>query len=316
MNKKCPDFVSMMICKWSKYNPKTSQRSTKWIRLEHRWHHSKTLWRLTLVEKCLWPVILCEYGTELEQSGDNFVTLDLPHIASVLRCRKSVIFKALLSYQQAGLIEISPQTGEEKVPYVTYDTERNETKRNVTQRRKATLKGLSREKKSKSEKTDEKKGKKDSGNDQDPEYIPPNISAPPKEPTLGSRIWEAYAEAYRDRYGNTPVRNAKSNSLCAQLGKRLGEEAIKVVRFYLTHDKKYYLEKIHALAPCIADAEGLHTQMVHNHRVTSASAQLQDTRQNNFQAIDRVMEEWDELRKDGCEWWNMGKGKKELTDGK
>lgn len=114
-----------------------------------------------------------------------------------------------------------------------------------------------------------------------------------ESPPPGSEVWNAYAHAYEARYRSKPKRNAKVNSLCKQLVIRLGkEDAIKVVEFYLTHNKSYYLQKVHALDPCVADCEGLHTQMVHNHRVTTGNARQEEVRQTNaqtFQAVaDRV----------------------------
>lgn len=85
---------------------------------------------------------------------------------------------------------------------------------------------------------------------------------------LNSEIWEAYREAYASRYNTEPIRNAKVNSMVSQLGRRLGGEAAAVVRFYLTHNKSFYVSKLHDFGLCLADAEALRTQWFHDKAIT------------------------------------------------
>lgn len=115
-------------------------------------------------------------------------------------------------------------------------------------------------------------------------------AAPPPEPSDGTRVWEAYSEAYTARYRHEPIRNAKVNSQCKQLAARLGvERAMAVVRFYLTHNAGLYTRTVHALGPCLQDAEGLHTQMLANHRVTGSEAIQRDQQQGTVQAAANVL---------------------------
>ncbi len=116
-----------------------------------------------------------------------------------------------------------------------------------------------------------------------------STAAPPSGLTAGTHVWLAYEEAYESAYRHKPVRNTKANSLCKQLATRLGQEsACDVVRFFLTHQKRWYVEKCHDLTCCVADAEALHTQMLADHRVTNASAQQADKSQGNMQAFQNV----------------------------
>lgn len=85
---------------------------------------------------------------------------------------------------------------------------------------------------------------------------------------LNSEIWEAYREAYASRYNTEPVRNAKVNSVVAQLGRRLGLEAPDVVRFFLTHNKSLYVSGLHDIGLCLAHAEALRTQWFHDKAIT------------------------------------------------
>lgn len=118
----------------------------------------------------------------------------------------------------------------------------------------------------------------------------PNISAIHDAPK-GGDVWTAYRAAYFARYKVEPVRNAKSNSNCVELIKRLGGDgAISVVKFFLTHNQAFYVAKAHPLGLCVADAEGLHTQMLAGHRISASEAREKDLGQGNAQAFANVYE--------------------------
>jgi hypothetical protein len=87
--------------------------------------------------------------------------------------------------------------------------------------------------------------------------------SPPSEPsTDGSRVWVAYAEAYRNFYQSAPERNSKNNKHAADIVKRVGvENALQVVKFYLTDRSPFYVAKVHGLQQCLNDCEGLLTRM-------------------------------------------------------
>lgn len=88
---------------------------------------------------------------------------------------------------------------------------------------------------------------------------------------LNSQIWGSYKQAYLLRYKVEPTRNASVNSKISQIGKRLGEDSIPVIQFYLKHNDSFYLKKIHDIGLCLKDAEALHTQWKRNQAVTSRS---------------------------------------------
>jgi hypothetical protein len=114
--------------------------------------------------------------------------------------------------------------------------------------------------------------------------------ASPPEPK-GGDVWTAYATAYFLRYSVQPVRNARTNSLCKQLIKRLGADgAISVVKFFLTHGKGFYVAKAHDLGLCVADAEALHTQWKGNHRITQTEANSTDRSAGNLAAASFVLD--------------------------
>lgn len=116
-------------------------------------------------------------------------------------------------------------------------------------------------------------------------------SDPKLEAPKAGQVWDAYKGAYFSRYGKDPVRNARSNALCSQLIKRLGGDgAVSVVKFYLTHNKRWYIDKVHDLSACVGDAEGLHTQMLADHRVSSTEAMQADKGQSQAQVFAAVTE--------------------------
>lgn len=90
---------------------------------------------------------------------------------------------------------------------------------------------------------------------------------------LNSLIWESFRSAYVLRYKAEPVRNAKINSIVANLRKRLGEDAVAVVQFYVGSNNGFYLSKTHGLEFCLKDAESLHVQWQKGRAITRADVQ-------------------------------------------
>lgn len=87
-----------------------------------------------------------------------------------------------------------------------------------------------------------------------------------------AEIWQAYKEAYLQRYKVEPIRNAAVNSKISQLAKRLGQHGPDVVKFFLTHNDQYYLKTTHAIGGCLTNAESLLTQMLRGKAVTGLDA--------------------------------------------
>lgn len=82
-----------------------------------------------------------------------------------------------------------------------------------------------------------------------------------KEPAVSSATWDAYAAAYRTRYGAEPVRNRVVNSQMKQVVERLGaSESPAVAAFFLTHTSALYLNAMHAVPLLLRDAEKLRTE--------------------------------------------------------
>lgn len=98
--------------------------------------------------------------------------------------------------------------------------------------------------------------------------VPARSRPDPKAKQLNQKIWDSYRDSYASRYKTEPVRNAAVNAKISQIGKRLGEDAVEVVKFFLTHQDSFYLKSLHAIGLCLRDAEALHTQFVRGKAIT------------------------------------------------
>lgn len=119
-----------------------------------------------------------------------------------------------------------------------------------------------------------------------------------KKPKLGlmesdqnKRIWESYYNAYRLRYGIDPIRNAAVNSQVSKLREKVGfDTAVALVKFYLTHNKSFYLQNTHTFGHCLSDAETLRTQFLRDQKITQADVK-------NFEQQDHHRAQQERLRK-------------------
>lgn len=135
----------------------------------------------------------------------------------------------------------------------------------------------------------EKKGIERKVKEENRKEIPTRSPSQTKEfQELNKKIWEAYRESYLLRYKVDPVRNASVNSQISQLGKRLGAEAVEVVKFYLTHNDSFYLKQLHPIGLCLSNAESLRTQMLRGRAITSRDVSNFE-KQTDFQSqIERI----------------------------
>lgn len=95
-------------------------------------------------------------------------------------------------------------------------------------------------------------------------------------------VWESYAEAYTARYGEPPIRNAKSNGILKTFLTRIpAAEAPMVAAFYVRHPSAFYATKMHPLNVMLDDAEKLRTEWATNRAVTSIEARNQERTASN-----------------------------------
>ena len=115
--------------------------------------------------------------------------------------------------------------------------------------------------------------------------------------SIGSRAWDAYADAYLNRYGTEPVRNAKVNAQFSQLVKRLpDDEAADVARWYVTNSRALYVNSKHCVDLLLRDCEGLRTEWATGMRMSDTEARHADEHQASQEAVRWVKEHREELR--------------------
>ncbi len=115
-------------------------------------------------------------------------------------------------------------------------------------------------------------------------------------PSKSSAIWDSYSAAYKTRYKVEPKRNATVNAQAAHLLKRLGEsDAVEVVRFYLSHNDRWYVRNGHALGLCLKDAEKLHMEWSSGKKITSATAITTENQDHNKTVIENYLRKSEQL---------------------
>lgn len=121
------------------------------------------------------------------------------------------------------------------------------------------------------------------------EHILPKTRKKSSDP-LNLEIWSAYELCYENRYGVKPTRNASVNGKISQIAKRLGAEAIEVVKFYVLHNDAFYIRKAHAIGLCLSDAESLHTQWKTGKQITGSKVRQFEKKNETQELINDIME--------------------------
>lgn len=99
-------------------------------------------------------------------------------------------------------------------------------------------------------------------------------------------VWEAYSNAYQNRYGVPPVRNASVNAHLAQVIGRLGaDEAPAVAVHFVGSQNGLYVAAMHPTNLLLRDAEKLRTEWATGRNVTRTQAMMADKTQTNFNAF-------------------------------
>ncbi len=107
-----------------------------------------------------------------------------------------------------------------------------------------------------------------------------------------AQTWQAYANAYRERYKVAPVRNATVNGQLTNFVTRLGaEEAPRVAEFYVWHNNRYYAQQMHSVGPMVKDAEKLRTEWATGNRMTATQANQADKTQSNGDVFGKLIRE-------------------------
>jgi uncharacterized protein YdaU (DUF1376 family) len=98
--------------------------------------------------------------------------------------------------------------------------------------------------------------------------------------------WKHFKDAYFNRYNIDPVRNKKVNSQIRQFVERIGfNDSPFVATFFVNHNERFYIQKLHPVDLLLKDCEGLRTQWATNRTMTSTTAIQLDKTASNFDSI-------------------------------
>jgi len=104
-----------------------------------------------------------------------------------------------------------------------------------------------------------------------------------KPETVG--LWQSYKDAYVNRYGVEPTRNARVNGILFQVYKRIPEDKHEsLAKFYLTQTDALFLRSMHDVGLFLQNCEMLLTRMQSGVVVTMSKAMDAERVGNNVQA--------------------------------
>jgi hypothetical protein len=120
-----------------------------------------------------------------------------------------------------------------------------------------------------------------------------------KGPTVAGpsvAVWEAYAEAYRARYDDWPVRNARVNSQLTQFLKLVpASEAPAIAQHYLRSENARYVASGHAIWCLLQDAEKLRTEWATGKRSTAHGARQRDKKAGRYDEYEEMFKQLRQL---------------------
>lgn len=275
--------MKITVQNWQKRNPRGDYKSMPWLRLQSDTYRSRKLHGLTPEQRWFWISLLCMVADTEEPDGT--IECDLSYLVKHSECSEAAILATLEHCEKKELIKITYARRTADVR----ETDAARTLRNGTERNETERDGTEHVAPADADAPEELVL---TGEIIEPEAkrAAKKRTKAPEDLTPGSRVWEAYLAAHKVEYPKaSPARSSKTASLCKQLVERLGEEnATAVVRFYLTHRKRYYIEQCHAIAACVQDAEALLVQMQQGQRVTAAAANAVDKDAANSDVFERA----------------------------
>ena len=117
----------------------------------------------------------------------------------------------------------------------------------------------------------------------------------PKKPDPRSnpdnvKTWEAYARAYRARYGVLPMSNAKVRGQVAQFVKTVGAELAPVLAaYYPSHNKQYFVQRRHDFGALLHDYQQVATDYQIGQQMTGVQAAQTEKTQANRSSHDEAL---------------------------
>jgi hypothetical protein len=106
---------------------------------------------------------------------------------------------------------------------------------------------------------------------------------------LTTETWQAYLEAFSERWQVEPKWNATVGGQLAHFIRRVGrEDAPHVARFYMLHDDRGYVKNMHPVGWMLKDAEKLYAEWKSGKQVTQLQAASVEKASNYVSMLKRI----------------------------
>ena len=121
---------------------------------------------------------------------------------------------------------------------------------------------------------------------------PSENPAEPEDAGAANRaVWAAYRQAYLDRYGVEPLRNAKVNGQIAQFVRTVGaQDAPKLAAFYLAHNGGFFVQRRHDFGLLLQSAQQIRTDWLRGEQMTATAARQAEKTQANLESHKGALE--------------------------
>jgi DNA-binding transcriptional ArsR family regulator len=97
--------------------------------------------------------------------------------------------------------------------------------------------------------------------------------------------WEAYAKAYRNRYGVLPAANQKTRGQVATLVRYVGKEvAPALAEYFLSHNGSWFVQCRHEFGCLLKSYQQVLTDMQRGEQMTQIKARQTESTQSNYEA--------------------------------
>lgn len=97
--------------------------------------------------------------------------------------------------------------------------------------------------------------------------------------------WEAYARAYRDRYGVLPAANPKTRGQVATLVRYVGKEvAPSLAEYFVSHNDSWFVKSRHGFGCLLLNYQQVLTDMLRGEQMTQTKARQTESTQSNYEA--------------------------------
>ncbi|EGY53123.1 hypothetical protein [Neisseria shayeganii] len=125
-----------------------------------------------------------------------------------------------------------------------------------------------------------------------PDAKPKSAKRPKGEPDPDNvRTWQAYARAYRDRYGVLPATNAKTRGQTAQFVGLVGREvAPELAAFFVWHNEGWFVRSRHDFGCLLKAYQQVLTDMQRGEQMTATKARQTERTQANFESHKGALE--------------------------